>query len=37
MADRDRLVATIHAAACRGEFEMRLTVSAIVATVPVLR
>ncbi len=33
-ADRDRFVSTIHEAARRGQFEMRLTVFAIVATVP---
>jgi SAM-dependent methyltransferase len=34
-ADRDRFVSTIHEAARRGQFEMRLTVFAVVATVPV--
>ncbi len=33
-ADRDRFVATIHEAARQGRFQMRLTVFAIVATVP---
>jgi hypothetical protein len=33
-ADRDRVVSTIHDAARRGRFSMRLTMLAVVAVVP---